>query len=59
MRCTKCGSKRIKIKKDTYTCKKCGEQLDWKLDEAGNLVDSNGFQDRLVMTTSIPLHESG
>lgn len=55
MRCTKCGSKRIKIKKDTYTCKKCGEQLDWKLDEAGNLVDSN---DVIIEKKKTPLQET-
>lgn len=42
MKCTKCGSKKIKIKKDQYICKKCGEVLDWTVNEKGDLVDSQG-----------------
>ncbi len=42
MKCTKCGSKRIKGKKDQYVCKKCGEVLDWSVNDNGDLVDSNG-----------------
>ena len=55
MKCTKCGSKRIKVNKEQFVCKKCGEVLDWSQDEKGNIVDSQG---NIIVKKKSPLAET-
>lgn len=54
MKCSKCGSKRIKEKDGVFTCKKCGETLDWSFNDNGDIVDSNGV---IILKKKTPMQE--